>query len=117
MRNDDTLTMYRWAIAGLLLILAVICVIWLMGPGESFEETQQQFTENMVNYRAEVGKECNFTATSTAADRAECDRVLNELADILRDFRDEVTEMASSTAATTTLPVTTSTTTTTTTTR
>lgn len=107
MRNDQ-LTAYRWTVAALLIILAIVCVIWVLQPGQTFEDTQNQFTEDLIDYRAQVGRECAFTATSTAADRLECDKVLNELADILADFRVEVTENeVASTSASTTLPVTT----------
>ena len=104
---------YQWIAGILAVILLVIGVTWFFSEPD-YEEVTDDFTEDLISYRSQLAEKCIFTATTTAAQKQECDDTLEELKDTLAEFNTVLDERAASTTPTDDLPVTTPTSTATT---
>lgn len=86
MNSNDKTAMYR-ALALVLGIAAIVFLILWMSARTDVEQATEEFREDLTTVRAEIARTCTFSATTTDADREECEGSLQELSDILRDYR------------------------------
>jgi len=109
MNNNDKTAMYR-ALALVLGIAAIVFLILWMSARTDVDQATEEFREDLTFVRAEIARTCTFTATTTDADREECEDSLENLSDILRDYRAMlIEETGTSTMPTSSAPTATST--------
>jgi len=105
MRNNQS-TVYQWIAGILALLLLVILAAWLFSE-DDFEEVTSDFNADLIAYRQQIDAKCTYTATTTAAQKQDCDETLDELTVILNNYRIDLKENEASTTPSTDLPVTT----------
>ncbi len=103
--------MYRWLAVVLAIALVCVVVLWINAKNDLGNVTED-FQGGVAEYRAEIAEKCTFTATTTQTERRECEELLEEFSDVLRDYRNVFIDMTgTSTVPTSTPAATTSTTT------
>ncbi|HYD93164.1 MAG TPA: hypothetical protein VEB18_01750 [Candidatus Paceibacterota bacterium] len=89
-----------WIIAALLavVILVLLGMMWNDANNKDLNQVLEEGRENLIDVRAEIEKKCEGPEMNEDA----CQDALEELADVLEEFREDVTAATSS--ATTTPP-------------
>lgn len=94
--------MYR-TIALILAVAAIVFLVLWLSARTDVQEATQEFKGDLSYFRAEIANKCTFSATTTDADRRECEDILESFSDVLRDYRNLlIDETGTSTMPTTT---------------
>lgn len=78
-----------WTVAGILAVLLVIALFFLMNPERSLDQVLQDGKEDVTTQRERVSEACDGTS------QAKCNRELEDLANILRDFSRDINKATS----------------------
>jgi len=89
MDSKNKLTL-AWTVAGILAALLAITLFFLMNPEKSLDTVLQEGKADVTEQRDVVAEACDGT------DKSACDRELEELADILKEFSVNIDKATSS---------------------
>jgi hypothetical protein len=103
---EHTTVMYRWLAIVLAIALLCVVVLWINARNDLGRVTQD-FRGGVEDYRAEIAETCTFTATTTQNERRECEELLEEFSDVLRDYRNIFVDMTGTSTVPTSTPATT----------
>ncbi|KND46995.1 MAG: hypothetical protein AB199_01005 [Parcubacteria bacterium C7867-004] len=81
-----------WTVAGILAVLLVISVYFIMNPKRDLDTVLQDGKEEIAAQRDEIRKNC---ANTDDLSKKRCQKDLDELADILKDFSKDITKASS----------------------
>jgi hypothetical protein len=85
-----------WTVAGILAVLLLISLYFVMNPKKDLGTVLQEGKEDISAQRDRISESCNGTDTKS---REDCQKELDELADILRDFSKDIRRATSTPAA------------------
>ncbi len=85
-----------WTVAGILAVLLLISLYFVMNPKKDLGTVLQNGKEDISEQRNRIRESCNGTDTKS---REECQRDLDELTNILRDFSKDIRRATSTPAA------------------
>lgn len=97
---DKKETRTAWIIAGVLAVLLVIAVVFWMNAKKDLDAVLMEGQEDITVIRDRIEADCHAT---DAASKERCEDHLEDLADILREFSEDVDEAAAE-EGTTTIP-------------
>jgi hypothetical protein len=76
-----------WTVAGILAVLLIISLYFVMNPKKDLGTVLQEGKEDISAQRDRIAESCNGTDEQS---REDCQKELDELADILRDFSNDI---------------------------
>lgn len=97
--------MYRWLAIVLAIALVCVVVLWINARND-LENITEDFQGGVEDYRAQIAETCTFSATTTQAERRECEDLLEEFSDVLRDYRNIFVDMTGTSTVPTSTPAT-----------